>query len=137
MFRTYVGKASMPKIYLSFHVLQHYHAKSYDSKRETTLKVNHKEHPIANNLINVHRRTKCRLAFETWLQKIAFASRHTIMRHKTSDDLGYKPHRTTDNRMRTLIKLHEWPSGLHSFRPVTEVKLGRGRSTCGWVTSRA
>ena len=31
----------------------------------------------------------------------------------------------------------EWPSGLYSFRQVTEVKLGRVRSDCGWVTSEA
>ena len=29
----------------------------------------------------------------------------------------------------------EWPSGLHSLRQVTEVKLGRVRSDAGWVTS--
>ena len=31
----------------------------------------------------------------------------------------------------------EWPSGLNSFRQVTEVKLGRVRSDSGWVTSEA
>ena len=29
-----------------------------------------------------------------------------------------------------------WPSGLNSFRQVTEVKLGRVRSNSGWVTSQ-
>ena len=31
----------------------------------------------------------------------------------------------------------EWPSGLHSLRQVTEVKLGRVRSDFGWVTTEA
>ena len=31
----------------------------------------------------------------------------------------------------------EWPSGLSKFSQVTEVKLGRVRSNCGWVTSEA
>ena len=31
----------------------------------------------------------------------------------------------------------EWPSGLKSFRRVSEVKLGRVRSDSGWVTSEA
>ena len=31
----------------------------------------------------------------------------------------------------------EWPSGLYSFRQVTEVKLGRVRSDFGWMTSVA
>ena len=31
----------------------------------------------------------------------------------------------------------EWPSGLNSFRQVTEVKLGRVTSNSGWVTSEA
>ena len=31
----------------------------------------------------------------------------------------------------------EWPSGLHSLRQVTQVKLGRVRSDFGWVTSEA
>ena len=31
----------------------------------------------------------------------------------------------------------EWPSGLDSFRQVTEVKLGRVSSNSGWVTSEA
>ena len=31
----------------------------------------------------------------------------------------------------------EWPSGLNSFRQVTQVKLGRVRSNSGWVTSEA
>ena len=31
----------------------------------------------------------------------------------------------------------EWPSGLYSFRQVTEVKLGRVTSNSGWVTSEA
>ena len=31
----------------------------------------------------------------------------------------------------------EWPSGLYSFRQVTEVKLGRIGSNSGWVTLEA
>ena len=31
----------------------------------------------------------------------------------------------------------KWPSGLYSFRQVTEVKLGRVRSDFGWVTTEA
>ena len=31
----------------------------------------------------------------------------------------------------------EWPSGLHSLRQVTEVKLGRVGSDSGWVTTEA
>ena len=34
-----------------------------------------------------------------------------------------------------MHKRGEWPSGLNSFRQVTEVKLGRVRSNSGWVTS--
>ena len=31
--------------------------------------------------------------------------------------------------------LGEWPSGLHSLRQLTKVKLGRVRSDSRWVTS--
>ena len=34
-------------------------------------------------------------------------------------------------------RLCEWPSGLYSFRNVTEVKLGRVRSNSRWVTLEA
>ena len=39
------------------------------------------------------------------------------------------------NAASTIIQRDEWPSGLHSLRQVTEVKLGRVRSNSGWVTS--
>ena len=34
-------------------------------------------------------------------------------------------------------KIGEWPSGLNSFRQITEAKLGRMRSNSGWATLEA
>ena len=36
-----------------------------------------------------------------------------------------------------FISWGEWPSGINSFHQVTEVKLGRVRSNCGWMTLEA
>ena len=41
-------------------------------------------------------------------------------------------------KLANIIDLRdEWPSGLNSFRQVTEVKFGRVRSNSGWVISEA